>query len=437
MLTQSWTGPVSADATANVDGGSTTPTTVAARRQAAKRKWLFSTILVPVVFAVLALSVLGFGLFLQNHTVEKPEPKPNPDPTIGKSNSEKEKHPSNSANIAKVELAVQRAQFQIELAAAVQLQREVRFAETELDDLLKSTESDYVGKRIAGNKELLLRFRAFKQSLKNPPSISATSLSAIENAAQNARDNHKQLEASLNEATKTPCSVDAFFTTSISAASTKCGNPLLPFLNRSTLLTLRFNSMNRRSRCMRKQVANDAARELKNTLDGERESAIGQQSEAVKLVDELETQLEQIRSGKPFTSETTDAVLPPQASRDDYERELEKIRTHLIAFTTPGYVQPESADKLVFRSVKQPMSYSALRRIGALDATNEGRATLLCVGGSKSATQRNDRPLGSFPRMNSIEQLRDDKNLKARVDEAQQLLRRYGPLMVEDGLLLP
>ena len=130
-------------------------------------------------------------------------------------------------------------------------------------------------------------------------------------------------------------------------------------------------------------------------------------------------------------------VLPPQPSRDDYKRELEKIRTHLVAFTTPGYVQPESADNLVYRNVKQPMSYSALRRIGALNPTNEGRATLLRVGGSKSATQRNDRPLGSFPRMNSIEQLRNDKNLKARVNEAQQLLRRYGPLMVEDGLLLP
>ncbi|WP_145210895.1 hypothetical protein [Planctomycetes bacterium TBK1r] len=427
---------MSVDTTANDDGGSTTPTMVAARRRSAKRKWLFSTILVPVAFAVLALSVLGFGLFLQNHTADKPEPKPNPDPTIGKSISEKEKHPSNSASIAKVELAVQRAQFQIELAAAVQLQREVRFAQTELGNLRESTESDYVGKRIAGNKELLLRFRAFKQSLKNAPSISATSLSAIENAAQNAIGNHKQLDASLKEETKRLAQSMRFYEQHLSCLHKMRESAASLPQSEHTLdsaIQLYESSLAMHAEA----VANDAARELKNTLDGERASAIGQQSKAAQLVEELETQLEQIRSGKPFTSETNDAVLPPQASRDDYERDLEKIRTHLIAFTTPGYVQPESADKLVFRSVKQPMSYSALRRIGALDVTNEGRATLLRVGGSKSATQRNDRPLGSFPRMNSIEQLRDDKNLKARVDEAQQLLRRYGPLMVEDGLLLP
>ncbi len=183
-------------------------------------------------------------------------------------------------------------------------------------------------------------------------------------------------------------------------------------------------------------AAAEAARELEATMDSELKTLTQERDASNKLVMNLKKQLARVAKGEQLDSRVEDDGIQPVPSRDDYNRELEKIRTDLVAFTTPGYVQPESADKLVYRKSKEPFSYSALKRIGALDDSEKGRAILLRVGGSKSATQQNDRPLGSFPRMNSISELRKP-NVVARLSEAQRLLRQYGSLMVEDGLLSP
>ena len=106
----------------------------------------------------------------------------------------------------------------------------------------------------------------------------------------------------------------------------------------------------------------------------------------------------------------------------------------LLPSLLPVTSNPESADKLVYHKTKRPFSYSALNVLGALEDSEKGRAILFRVGGSKTASQQNDRPLGSFPRMNSISELRKP-DVVARLKETQRLLRQYGRLMVDDGLL--
>ena len=124
----------------------------------------------------------------------------------------------------------------------------------------------------------------------------------------------------------------------------------------------------------------------------------------------------------------------PIASREDYMRESPAIRTLLKPFTTPGYAQPNSADKMIHGSAKQPVSYSTLKRIGALE--EKGLSVLFRVGGTKSTSQQNDRPLGGFPRMYSLKEL-EKPDVRSRVVEAQRLLQQYGPFLIEDGLLAP
>ena len=80
------------------------------------------------------------------------------------------------------------------------------------------------------------------------------------------------------------------------------------------------------------------------------------------------------------------------------------------------------------------MSYSALVDAGALKNTQQGLETLFRMGGLKSANQHNDRPLGGFPRMNETSESANPEAL-IRVQDAQRLLRQYGPLMLKDGLL--
>jgi len=183
-------------------------------------------------------------------------------------------------------------------------------------------------------------------------------------------------------------------------------------------------------------AAGEAARELEASLEKELGQLKQQRDVGATLVSQLESQLASVAKGETLdTSPAPEANRTP-ASREDYRREMDRIRTDLVAFTTHGYAQPESADNLVYQKVKRPFSYSALQRIGALEDSEKGRAILLRVGGSKTATQQNDRPLGNFPRMNSISELRKPE-IVARLKNAQRLLRQYGLLMVEDGLLSP
>ena len=386
--------------------------------------------------AVLMLSIVGAAFILQQ-SKDSPTPNPNPVKPSGATGTRDRAGSATSASVAKIELEMQRSRFAIELVYASRADRQLQSVKTDLSKLLDSTLHDSVGKRIAGNEQLLLRFRALEQSAQTGKPKPIEDDSSLERDVRNVNaETLQELRASLKTKRNTIDEALEFYWQRLSYLHNlrESAASLPPSeYDLQTAISLYKAELTRHA----DKVSSEAARKLKVSLDGERSHAIGELKQSDELVKSLDSHLKDVTSGKPLTSQTVNPRTPPLASRDDYNRELEEIRANLIAFTTPGYVQPKSADTLVYHKKKAPYSYSALQRVGALDDTPVGRAILLRIGGSKSATQQNDRPLGNFPRMNSIEQLKLDKNVNARVTEAQRLLRQYGPLMVEDGLLSP
>ncbi len=424
MLMRSWAGSVSADVAASSEAS---PESLSAeqRRKRAQRQWWFTSILVPVLFLTLIFGVLAAAIFLHDgQDPPAPTPPPNPGP---------------SPNTSLVTGELQGAVVGVEIAQAKRALVHLKSAQSEWSKLLEATLHDIAGKQIAGNEELLLRFIALRRMPSPLPSeLTVTALSneldsvtrdvQAGDAGGSTSDRLAEMKQQVFVAyAYHQARLDQLHRLRASAASLAAVEVDL------------FSAISMRAAELTNNVNAEAAsvsREVQASLDAELEQIKKERDATASLVSELKSQLRRLQQGESFTAPSDKRDLQPLASRQEYQKELERIRTDLVAFTTPGYVQPESADKLVYHKTKQPMSYSALQRIGALDDDNDGRAILLRVAGSKSATQQNDRPLGSFPRMNSASELRK-QDVLTRVTEAQRLLRQYGPFMVEDGLLAP
>ena len=78
------------------------------------------------------------------------------------------------------------------------------------------------------------------------------------------------------------------------------------------------------------------------------------------------------------------------------------------------------------------MSLSAIGTVGALEQTDAGLSELYRVGGSDFTAMRG---LGTFPSQKS-ETLNASSPDRKRVERAQELLLKYGALLVEKGMLL-
>lgn len=115
----------------------------------------------------------------------------------------------------------------------------------------------------------------------------------------------------------------------------------------------------------------------------------------------------------------------------DYARELPEIRRLLHPFITPGIFQP-SRNGFDGRYRPESMSLTAIASTGALQKTDKGLAELFRVGGSEFTAMRG---LGSFPAHN-IQSFKRDASVRTRVERAQELLLKYGDLLVEKGILL-
>lgn len=439
---------MSADATAN-DDLSTNPVSVEQRNRTTRRMWRYSGILMGALFAVLIFGVMAVGFKMHGHEHSREISEPNPDDSTGLLDTIKDKisgtggsSDESTADLTKLDLELQRAALGIELAQTKQAVRHFESAQAEWSELLDTTLTDVVGKCIAANDNLLLQFLALRQmptpSESEPVARDILAhLNEIQSEAKAAADTDliDHLRDSVAESKQFVFVLFAFNQARLNqlqrireaAASHPAGELELhaALSLRATALTNKLTS-----------VADKAARDLEASMNEDLRQLTKQRDAAAAVVTQLESQLASVARGEKLNSQVEAETTEPLVSRADYDREIDSIRTDLIAFTTPGYVQPESADKLVYRKTKRPFSYSALKRIGALEDSDKGRAILLRVGGSKTATQQNDRPLGNFPRMNSISELRKP-DLVARLKETQRLLRQYGQLMVEDGLLSP
>lgn len=179
----------------------------------------------------------------------------------------------------------------------------------------------------------------------------------------------------------------------------------------------------------RQEKAQQAGREEQARIEAELEQLGDQRSVLLATSQRLAKELEAAKRG----------VTPTSASRSRidtaaYRQRLPEMRRLLRPFLAPGYAQPSGSDGLTMGTTKRPMSYSAIRSAGALEDTQAGLEMLFRLGGWKAGAQRNDRPLGDFPRMNSEAELAKPA-VRASVRRAQLLLSDYGPQLVNDRLL--
>lgn len=116
-----------------------------------------------------------------------------------------------------------------------------------------------------------------------------------------------------------------------------------------------------------------------------------------------------------------DAATQRAQLEKEFERDLPKIRSILTPFISSGF-QKRGQNK-----GEGPMSFAIIQAAGALAQTSDGRQNLADVVGN------NDRPTYPLKRFRGG-QTREEE---AMCNQAQELLTKYGPLMVEKGMLAP
>ena len=117
-----------------------------------------------------------------------------------------------------------------------------------------------------------------------------------------------------------------------------------------------------------------------------------------------------------------------EGRRAALQQDLAEVKRYLAPFITKGYAQP-SGYFCAQTAVAGPMSYSKIVSAGALKETREGMQRLV-----NYATRGNDRDQAGFPTCDGSEYQWAELN-KEYVRRAQELLTRYGDLLVEQGLL--
>ncbi len=188
----------------------------------------------------------------------------------------------------------------------------------------------------------------------------------------------------------------------------------------------------------KKELQTQFAKEIA-TADQKVESLGKQLSQAQSDFQQFESETEKrlADAAKKRDEQLRDLAQQRLAARKRMEVALPAFRTRLSPFISPGYRQPESRYKFIVVIEPQPISYSALVRVGALDDDVNGLETLLIMGDSDSTQLWNDRPFGAFP--NYVNWEFDGKNpeIVRQLKAVQEFLRLHGEALVEAKLLAP
>ena len=150
---------------------------------------------------------------------------------------------------------------------------------------------------------------------------------------------------------------------------------------------------------------------------------------------DLEDETAALESSAERIVDERDRAADRAARMQALSRDLPEIRRLLSPFISPGHTQPnKTAIDWPATTEKAPVSYSGLKRIGALQPTIKGLQDLMVCGSMMAPGSSGERPLGSFPDYDKY--LTSPKNLAA-VKRAQELLRTHGQTLVEERLLSP
>lgn len=173
----------------------------------------------------------------------------------------------------------------------------------------------------------------------------------------------------------------------------------------------------------------------------EHEVAMQRQRDAYEqMMSDLRRELAESKAKRDAQDAETDVI----AKKGDIEAERIRLRQEaqnpetqslLAPLLAKGYTQPGQNDRLLDA---QPVSFAALRQVGALERTDDGLFALAKVASKKLAgkgrtmTNRDwDRPTWGGP-----ESWKDWTNeQRQRLLKAQETLNRLGPTLIELGLL--
>lgn len=114
----------------------------------------------------------------------------------------------------------------------------------------------------------------------------------------------------------------------------------------------------------------------------------------------------------------------------EYNRDRAAIESLLAPFLDLAITQPSGTNPISKGGIRRQTSLGALQASGALNDTRAGLDFLYHVGGHPA----NMRKKGSFPSFVSMSPI-PNESVRQQVQRAQQLLVKYGELLVEKGML--
>lgn len=159
------------------------------------------------------------------------------------------------------------------------------------------------------------------------------------------------------------------------------------------------------------------------------------QSDWKRIEAESKQQLDEAANQR--TNQLRELAQQRLAARKRMEEALPEFRERLSVFIKPGYRQPDIETHFVGTIESQPISYSALLRVGALEDDLKGLERLLIMGDTYRFSERNDRPLGAFPKYTNWEFDVKNPEIIRQLKAIQEFLRRHGEAMMDAKLLSP
>ena len=298
---------------------------------------------------------------------------------------------------------------------------------------LDALQSDDTGRQIASSPELIDRYAALRETIF--PGVDVT----------------QELEQELNILLKpldalTASQIDADFSSALDDLAERIDGQLTTVQRDQRMLgALQAvahdrtpGSTNLQDAVQQRAEALAAARltEIADAAAVARQSEIDrvtqESAEEQRKIAEAERELERLKEQQRLADleaqkQQRQAAIAKAALEREFQRDLPQIRSLLRPLITEGLTQPgrnsfEPADK------KGPVSLAKLRGTGALAPTAKARAGLYYIVGTN-----NDRDLGSFPRYRGgASDVQAQQRTMMRV---QELVNKYGELMVEKGLL--
>ena len=144
--------------------------------------------------------------------------------------------------------------------------------------------------------------------------------------------------------------------------------------------------------------------------------------------DRMRREKEMLEIAAAKEKEEADAKLAQERLETEFTRDLPEIRRLLSPFVSPAPYYLSRPGSYLYSGQSTGLSLSTVAKSGALEPTDEGIDMMSMLGKAPY------RPLGSFPKYVQSEWRRTE-SVKRRLVRAQELLLKYGDLLVEKGMM--